>query len=211
MEITAIFQEHNPAACTDFSLSVWQRAVPHLINQEFDGSAAPSELSTVARIIWSKEFLSFGYECAYTELDIDENPDPSVERYQLWDRDVCEAFVQAPNEPDTRLYKEFEVAPTGQWVDLYINRITIDHNWKWGSGMVTAASIDPEKRIWRAVMSIPFQAFGMVPQPGDEWAGNLFRVSRLAGERRFLAYSPTFTEKPSFHVPSKFAKLRFLE
>lgn len=209
MEITAIFQDHRPAFSTDFSHPDWQKAHLHRIDREWDGSAASALLPTTARIIWSKEYLSFGYECGYSELDMDDNPDPAIERYQLWDRDVCEAFVQAPNEPDSRLYKEFEVAPTGQWVDLYINRITIDHNWKWGSGMLTAATIDTDAKVWRAVMSIPFSAFGMIPEGGDEWAGNLFRVSRVEGERRFLAYSPTFTEKPSFHVPSKFVRLMF--
>ena len=59
-------------------------------------------------------------------------------------------------------------------------------------------------------MAIPFDAFGCKPQPGDVWHANLFRVSRLGGERQYLALAPTFTEKPNFHVAEAFVKLRFV-
>ena len=58
-------------------------------------------------------------------------------------------------------------------------------------------------------MAIPFSAFEIAPQVGDEWEANLFRISRLNGVRQFLAYSPTLTEKPNYHVPEKFVKLKF--
>lgn len=169
----------------------------------------PEVLQTTARVLWTPQELLFGYECRYTELDMDQEFEVSEERHALWDRDVCEAFVRSPLESDYRIYKEFEVAPTGQWVDLLINRIDITHDWQWKSGMKTAAQID--KTHWRVVMAIPFLAFGIVPKAGDEWDANLFRVSRLNGERQFLAYSPTCTETPSFHVPERFVKLRFEE
>lgn len=169
----------------------------------------PEVLQTTARVLWTPQELLFGYECRYTELDIDLKFEVSEERHALWDRDVCEAFVRSPLESDYRIYKEFEVAPTGQWVDLLINRIDITHDWQWKSGMKTAAQID--ETHWRVVMAIPFLAFGIVPKAGDEWDANLFRVSRLNGERQFLAYSPTCTETPSFHVPERFVKLRFEE
>lgn len=209
MEITAIFQPAIPSLNTDFSAAHWQSAVVHAIDQNWRGEAAPAALHTTARVLWTLQELLFGYECGYTELDMDAQFDVNEERHALWDRDVCEAFVRSPLEPDFRIYKEFEVAPTGQWVDLLINRIDITHDWQWKSGMRTAAQID--ETHWRVVMAIPFAAFGVVPKSGDEWAANLFRVSRLRGERQFLAYAPTFTTTPSFHVPERFVKMRFEE
>lgn len=209
MTIIAVFQPTLPPLSTDFTSAHWQAAVAHPIAHSWRGEAAPAELKTVARVLWTPEAIVFGYECAYTELDVDEQFDVQQERHALWDRDVCEAFIRSPLEPDYRIYKEFEVAPTGQWVDLLINRIDVTHDWQWQSGMKTAAQIEAD--TWRVAMAIPFAAFGTVPQVGDVWAANLFRVSRLHGERQFLAYAPTFTEKPSYHVPERFVDLCFVE
>lgn len=207
MEIIAVFQPNIPLLDTNFAAAYWQAAVVHSIDHNWRGDAAPTVLQTTARVLWTPQELIFGYECGYTELDVDEQFDVNEERHALWDRDVCEAFVRSPLEPDFRIYKEFEVAPTGQWVDLLINRIHVTHDWQWQSGMKTAAQID--EHTWRVAMAIPFAAFGLVPQVGDEWAANLFRVSRLKGERQFLAFAPTFTETPSYHVPERFVPLRF--
>ena len=108
-------------------------------------------------------------------------------------------------------YLEFEIAPTGQWCDLRIDRAKMTHDWEWQSGMRTAGRIDDQQKEWRVLMALPFTCFGRVPEAGEEWAANLFRVSRLNGERRYLAYSPTGTEKPSYHVPERFVTLRFIK
>lgn len=211
MPITAVYRPAPIALDVNFAAAHWQAAVVHPIAFEWNGANAPRELVTTARVLWTPQEIIFGYECEFTELDVDEIFDVTQERHALWDRDVCEAFVRSPLEPDTRIYKEFEVAPTAQWVDLQINRIEINHDWQWKSGMKTVAEIDTQNHIWRAAMAIPFAAFGLTPKVGEQWAGNLFRVSRLHGERKFLAFAPTFTEKPSFHVPEKFVPLEFVQ
>ncbi len=212
MKITAIHHPDNLALSFDFTGSDWQKAVAHNIHLNWQGDEAPVELHTTARVLWTSRQIIFGYECHYTELDRDAEFEVNEERHGLWDRDVCEAFVRSPNEPDERCYKEFEVAPTAQWIDLSIDRTDMTkvwNDWKWASGMKTLAHIDEDKKIWRAVMAIPFTAFGAAPQVGDQWEANLFRISRLNGVRHFLAYSPTLTEKPNYHVPEKFVKLKF--
>ena len=212
MNILAIHHPDDIALSLDFAGSGWQRAVAHEINLNWRGELAPEELRTTARVLWTSQQIIFGYECHYTELVIDSECDVQAERHGLWDRDVCEVFVRSPQEPDDRCYKEFEVAPTAQWIDLNIDRrdmTKIWNDWKWASGMKTLAHIDEQKKIWRATMAIPFQAFGIVPQTGDQWEANLFRISRRNGVRQFLAYSPTLTEKPNYHVPEKFVQLKF--
>jgi Carbohydrate-binding family 9 len=206
-EITATFFS-GPHLDTDFEHEAWSRARLLTIDRDWRGEAAPDRLRTTARVLWSADEILIGFECEYTELDVDEEFDLNEERHALWDRDVCEAFIRSPLEPHERIYKEFEVAPTGQWCDLLVDRLSMTHDWQWRSGMRTATRID--EKIWRAVMAIPFTAFGTRPIEGDVWSANLFRISRLSGERRYLAFSPTYTEQPSFHVPERFVNLHFV-
>lgn len=211
MPASEIITTFYPSAelSTDFSLEPWQRAEPLIINRNWQGEAAPSELHTTARVLWNESEILIGFECGYTELDVDEEFDVTEERHALWDRDVCEAFIRSPIEAHEKYYREFEIAPTGQWCDLLVDRSVMWHDWEWKSGMRTVAEIVSSQNLWRVAMAIPFSAFGCAPKPGDTWHGNLFRISRWNGERQYLAYSPTLTEKPSFHVAEKFVRLRF--
>jgi alpha-galactosidase len=206
-DITAFFSP-KPQLDTDFEGEPWSRARLLPLDRDWRGEAAPDQLRTTARVLWNADEILIGFECEYTELDVDEEFNLNEERHALWDRDVCEAFIRSPLEPNELIYKEFEVAPTGQWCDLLVDRLSMTHDWKWRSGMRTASRID--ERFWRAVMAVPFDAFGRRPEDGETWSANLFRVSRFYGERRYLAFSPTYTEKPNFHVPERFVNLHFV-
>ena len=194
----------------DFAHAAWRLAELHPIDRLWSGEPAPASLGTTARLLWSPTHLWLGFACGYSELDIDAEADPSVERVALWDRDVCEAFIWNPREPRDDSYKEFEVAPTGQWCDLAIHRPRVDVDWRWNSGMETAAAIDEDARVWRAVMRLPFAAFGGAPMAGDAWRVNLFRISRVQGARQYLSFAPTGTSTPDFHVPKSFVPLEFV-
>lgn len=209
MEIYATFQPTPPPLAADFTHPVWQRITPQQLAYNWRGDAAPNELHSTVRVLWTPTHLWFGFECGYTELDMDEQFDVRQERYALWERDVCEAFIRSPLEPRPDSYKEFEVAPTGQWCDLLIHRPRVEFDWEWQSGLQTAAEIDVTNHDFRVVLAIPFSAFGITPQTGDRWHANLYRISRLQGARQFLAFAPTRTEKPDFHVPEKFVPLCF--
>jgi hypothetical protein len=211
-EITAIFHP-APQLSVNFQDECWGRADRLTIDRLWSGAEAPIELKTVAMVVWSEQEILFGFECGYTELDMDEIFDVNEERYALWDRDVCEAFVRSPIEPHDRHYREFEVAPTGQWCDLIVERsetgASLLANWQWRSGMRTASAISESEKIWRVAMAVPFRAFGIKPDVGAVWSANLFRIGRYNGERQYLAYSPTLTPAPSYHVPERFVGLRF--
>jgi alpha-galactosidase len=208
-EIIAVYQSVAPPLDTNFAHPAWQGVEQLPIHFSWHGEKAPVELHTTARILWTNEYLWLGFECGYTELDVDEQFNLEQKRYALWERDVCEAFIRSPLEPGERSYKEFEVAPTGQWFDVAIRQPRVEVDWDWQSGMRTAGAIEADRQVWRAVMAIPFSAFGVTPQDGDIWYGNLFRVSRWRGERQFLAFSPTLTATPDYHVPERFVALRF--
>lgn len=212
-EIIATFHP-SPKLTTDFRGECWQRTEPLTITRNWQGEIAPPELHTTVRALWGEREILFGFECGYTELDIDEVFDVNQERHALWDRDVCEAFVRSPIEPHDKYYREFEVAPTGQWCDLLVelapSGARMWHDWEWKSGMRTIAEISEAETVFRVAMAIPFSAFGCSPKTGDVWHANLFRISRLNGERQYLTYSPTLTETPNFHVAEKFVPLKFI-
>jgi hypothetical protein len=208
-EITAVYHP-SPRLTVDFHAESWRGAHRLVIDRNWRGEEAPVELKTTAMVVWSEREILFGFECGYAELDVDEEFDVHDERYALWDRDVCEAFVRSPVEPHDKHYREFEVAPTGQWCDLIVDRSRMLADWRWRSGMRTASQIIGPEKIWRAAMAVPFEAFGCEPRPNDLWHANLFRISRSNGERQYLAFSPTFSEKPNFHIAEAFAKLRFV-
>jgi alpha-galactosidase len=121
---------------------------------------------------------------------------------------VCEIFI-APDVTAPEHYFEFEAAPTGEWVDLAIQ-------WKpearetdlaYHSSMTTAARIGSD--LVTIAMRIPWQALGRVPQAGERWRGNLFRCVGADPTRGYLAWRPTLTEEPNFHVPAAFGEMVF--
>jgi hypothetical protein len=45
--------------------------------------------------------------------------------------------------------------------------------------------------------------------PNHPWRANFYRIEGQTEPRFYSAWSPTFTPKPSFHVPAAFGKLVF--
>jgi hypothetical protein len=76
-------------------------------------------------------------------LNIWEPPQNDRPRNKLWDRDVVEFFLGS-DWSEIQKYREFEIAPTGDWIDLAIDlsRKSYDRNWR--SGWKTTARIDEE-------------------------------------------------------------------
>jgi len=141
-------------------------------------------------------------------LVVSDAPDTSQKTLGLWNRDVCELFItHDANQPDR--YFEFEVAPTGEWVDLVISNATGDRvtDVEYASGITVAASIQPDRVIM--VMKIPWTAFERRPKVGDVWLGNIFRCVGSGETRGYLAWRPTKTDRPNFHVPEVFGEFLF--
>ena len=79
-EIIAVYQSTPPPLAAEFKHPAWQQAVPLPLARNWRGDAAPVELHTIARVLWTAEQLWFGFECGYTELDVDEQFDVRQER-----------------------------------------------------------------------------------------------------------------------------------
>lgn len=188
---------------------VWDSCEPVRIEHYWSGSHAPATRHAEARVCWSEEALHVRFVCEqYEPLVISKEPQTNIKTIGLWDRDVCEVFL-APRLQESNRYYEFEAAPTGEWVDLGIELTAEGRktDWDYPSGMRAAAEIEGQQI--RVGISIPWS--GDLPQPGrgDMWGINLFRCVGSDEATRYLAWRPTRTPQPNFHVPSAFGVLRF--
>ena len=190
---------------------VWVKASEVSISKYWSGKAAPKGRYFRARLLWSDTALYVRFDANTDELlVVNDNPDLITKTIGLWDRDVCEIFI-APDKSVRNKYYEFEIAPTGEWIDIAINvtpkkRVT-DLEFK--SGMTSAVSVEKEKFVM--AIKIPFKSLGRMPKIGDIWLGNLFRCVGKDPMRGYLTWQSTNTKKPNFHVPSKFGEFEFVK
>jgi hypothetical protein len=196
---------------TSIDDKAWQAAQPVPIKTYWSGEGAPAGRQFTARLLWSDTALYVRFEANQTEpLIVSEKPDLSKKVRGLWDRDVCEIFI-APNKAQANKYFEFEIAPTGEWIDLGIEvtpkeRLT---DWDYKSGMESSARVDKDKVVM--AIKIPFIALGKTPKIGDTWLGNLFRCIGKDPTRGYLAWQPTKSKEPAFHVPKAFGEFHFVK
>ena len=191
--------------------AAWNEARAVHLRRYWSGEAAPPQRHAEARLLWSDTSLSVRFVCRQSEpLIINPAPQVNEKTIGLWDRDVCEIFV-APNADAPEKYFEFEAAPTGEWVDLalHITRAGRETDWQYQSGMSVAARID--EGFVTIAMQMPWAAFGLTsaPQTGTCWRINLFRCVGT-GRERYIAWRPTRTAQPNFHVTEAFGRLCFV-
>ncbi len=185
---------------------MYKKAHVITFQHDWNGDDYVGELTSV-RAVYTGDTLWLLYSCGFDSLTIGPNARPDIETDKLWERsDVAEAFI-APNPADIMRYKEFQVSPGGEWVDLAIDRTTMNHDPKWNSGFKSAARIDNATQTWWAEMAIPLKAFGVEkPAPGTRWRGNFYRWEQ-GPPKRPIAWQPT--HQRDFHVPTTFGWLVF--
>jgi len=192
-----------------FDAAVWEKCEPVTIAHLWSGAPAPRKRHAEARVCWSDEALHVRFVCNQHEpLVVSAEPKTDRKTLGLWDRDVCEIFL-APNPAQPERYFEFEGAPTGEWVDLGILVMPggRETNWDYRSGMKAAARIS-EKDV-KIGIAVPWSASIPKPDRGDVWLVNVFRCVGPEAPDRYLAWRPTYTLEPAFHVPEAFGELRF--
>ena len=208
MNIVAQYVNH-PLGEADFEAEAWQGCQPITINHYWSGEPAPPARHAEARLCWSNEALHVRFVCVQKEpLIVAENPRIDQKTLGLWDRDVCEIFL-APDASNPARYFEFEAAPSGEWIDLgiVVKREGRETDWEFVSGFKTAAKLDGERLT--IGMKIPWSEAIPKPAAGDVWRVNLFRCVGPEAPERYLAWLPTKTPEPNFHVPEMFGTLRF--
>jgi Carbohydrate family 9 binding domain-like len=221
MTITAHAQDADPGvfksiyAAQDVSLETnprsefWRGAVPVYAEADVRGNVVPN-YRTEVRSRWTKDNLYLLYVCPYEELYLKPAPNTVAETNKLWNWDVAELFIGS-NFGNIRRYKEFEVSPQGEWIDLDINLDLPNHEsgWTWNSGFQVAARIDRKTKIWYAAMRIPFAALDEhPPAAGNIFRANLFRSQGPPERKKSIAWKAPMTD--TFHTPERFGQLELV-
>ena len=193
----------NPAS------TFWSQAVPVYADHDNDDQLLPG-YRTEIRSRWTPKNLYFLFSCPYEELFLRPNPSTATETNKLWNWDVAEIFIGSDFK-NIRRYKEFELSPQGEWLDLDIDLTKPHHEegWTWNSGFQVAARIDTQTKIWYGAMKIPWAALDDAPSSvGKTLRVNFFRSQGPPSNRKEIAWQPTMSE--TFHVPERFGLLRLV-
>jgi alpha-galactosidase len=185
----------------------WETAPPVCFSADWQGKNADRHRETQVRLLWNPEFLFLRFDAFYRSITIFADSERSGRRDQLWERDVCEAFLQPPASKPCS-YKEIEVAPNGLWIDL---EIAPGQKRDLQSGLRRRVNVDGEKKQWRAVLALPMKSLVEHFEMPAVWGVNFFRVEGASEPRFYSAWRPTNTPEPNFHVPEAFGALVFTE
>jgi len=207
--IESMRSEQDVAASTDPGVPFWKDAGSVAAERGPFGDPLP-RYRTEIRSRWTDKNLYFLFICPYEKLNLKPLPSRSTETYRLWDWDVAEVFIGSDFENIQR-YKEFEISPQGEWVDLDIDLTKPHHEdgWKWNSGFLVSARVDSVAKIWYGAMRIPLSSLqDRVPSTGEEFRVNFFRSQGPPTKRVQIVWQPTMQK--TFHVPEKFGLLRLV-
>jgi Carbohydrate family 9 binding domain-like len=202
--------DSDPNLDTNPASAFWRGARPVYMDADTRGKLDP-KYRTEIRSRWTKNNLYLLFICPYVELYLKPDPVTSAKTNELWNWDVAEAFIGSDFE-HIRRYKEFEISPRGEWVDLDIN---LEHplpegGWKWNSGFAVSARIDEAAHVWYGAMKIPYSAIDTrTAAPGNRLRINLFRSQGPPNARREIAWSAPMSD--SFHVPERFGILELVK
>jgi hypothetical protein len=208
--IQSLWADSDPPLTTDVKSSFWQGSLPIYMDGDTQGKPDP-KYRTEIRTRWTQDNLYFLFICPYEELNLKPQPTITAETYELWNWDVAEAFIGADFK-NIRRYKEFEISPRGEWVDLDIDLGKPHHEdgWKWNSGFAASSRIDQAAHVWYGAMKIPYAAIDTRPaKPGNVLRINLFRSQGPAASRHHIAWQAPMRD--SFHVPEKFGLLKLIK
>jgi hypothetical protein len=208
--IQSMWSDSDPRLDTDPTSAFWRGSSPIYIDSDPYGKPDP-KYGTDIRTRWTDKNLYILFICPYEQLYLKPNPVTSSETNKLWNWDVAEAFIGSDFQ-HIRQYKEFEISPRGEWVDLDID---LDHphpegGWKWNSGFEVSARIDEAAHVWYGAMKIPYSAIDTRrAAAGNVLRINLFRSQGPPSARHELTWQATMSN--SFHVPERFGLLKLVK
>jgi uncharacterized protein (DUF362 family) len=202
----AMHVEDGALAIDGTADAAWSAAPP--ITFGTDWSGAKTKASTRVRAAWSKGALYLLWELEGAGIEVDASRPVKTEREKLYEEDCVEVFF-TPDAASPARYYEVEVGPLGHFFDIAIDRSTSatkKSDTAWSSQPEIATKVDRERH--RATIEIALRSPDIVRALG---AGKKlpFALYRMEGKspRLYLAWSPTKTAKPNFHVPEAFGTL----
>ncbi|HEX4228261.1 MAG TPA: carbohydrate-binding family 9-like protein [Bryobacteraceae bacterium] len=197
----------DPDLNLDPDSAEWKAAASQSMSKDCRRQIDYPNIDTTIRAFWTDADLYILFRCPYSVLNV--FPADNTQRHVgLWNRDAVEMFI-GDDWTNIRHYREFEVAPTGDWINLAIDldRKSYDYNWK--SGWQKMARVDEGSKIWYAAAKIPLSDVSANPvRDGMKWRINFYRIDGLGPDtqRHFLCWSRTCG---SNHVPERFGTLFF--
>ncbi len=172
---------------------------------------------TEAKIVWDKERIYFAFTCEDKHIWADHfSPNDPVSA-----DDCCEAFISPVPEGSERLdYINYEINCLGTWKVGYHakSRDKVLQSWNEPWGIEIGRAIrgtcnkdDDTDQGWTLEFSIPwshFKEFGAKFPPKN---GQVLYIGlhRCGGKTniQYSQWSPSQTEKPSYHQPQDFGKV----
>jgi alpha-galactosidase len=186
-------------------LEAWRATPPIRFSTDWKGENPNPRRETEVRLLWTPEMLFVRFQVRYLSLNVFLEADYNGRRDRLWERDVCEVFLQ-PQPDKARRYREFEISPNGMWLDLDIGPGT-KRNLE--SGMWRRVEVDELKKRWWAQLALPMESIIEPFDPAVVWRANFYRCEGTEEPRFYSAWCPTKTPEPNFHVPEAFGRLIF--
>lgn len=185
----------------------WNHAPAYRFENDWQGKNPDPQRATEVRLIWTPDALFIRFVANYRTISVFPDSRADGWRDEMWDRDVAEVFLQ-PDASDPWIYKEFEVSPTGQWIDL-----ALSHGEKSDlkSNLKRRVVLNDKAKKWTAELMIPMTSLTPHFDPSKPWRANFYRIEGESEPRFYAAWSPTYTPQPSFHQPDFFGHLRFAE
>ena len=113
------FGGKDVALTADPDSRFWKGVAPVVATKNNLGVELPTNRTEI-RLRWTEKNLYVLMSCPYQDLFVLPNPSKTTETNKLWEHDVAEIFMGTDFE-NIHQYREYQVSPQGEWVDLDIN------------------------------------------------------------------------------------------
>jgi alpha-galactosidase len=178
--------------------SQWAGAPATFFRHDWQGRPLTGPQSTRVQLLRGTNALYLRFICKFDTLSTFDRAGSATDLWPLWERDVVEVFLQAPDRAGLKSYREVEVAPNALLLEVAVEAS--------GKKRINGESrarvhVDAENKVWIAELAVPMRG------AEDGWRLNLFRVEGQGQHRVYSAWSPTNTATPDFHVPAAFGRL----
>lgn len=179
-----------------------------------DGNEPPASIATRVGVEWNSCGLFVYFRGMFEQLRLPLAKDHTLNQgktYRLWElSDVYEVFIGI-RARETRMYKEFQIAPDGQWFDSDVNRQLGMSNHYWHSSFRCKSFVDKEFHIWSAILELPWSCFGLQKKQEVPLDVNFYRASGKRHGDELLSWSPTGYGEKCFHRPEHFGSIVCVE
>lgn len=181
--------------------AAWSKAVPVVWTTDWAGDDAA--IKTSARFLWSDRALHALFELEGARLNVDTSKPIDEERAKLYVEDCVELFLD-PTPGSPKSYYELEVGPFGHFFDLAIDGKKSDVDWSGGLSIGTTRDEKAHTATIELTITSKDVTGALIADARLPLA--LYRMEGKA-PRKYLAWSPTRTKTPNFHVPAAFGAL----